>query len=229
MLKKYMFLVAIALALVTGCDKITIPGPGGDSNSSDIFVSGGINVANGYKTSNAIVWVELREGGSEGALITNAVIIVNEDTLLYSSYAGTYMDVIDYSASMNYDIEIRTDRGDFTISVEAPPVEELSITSPVNESQLPIGNDVEVTWDIQGESEDSLSVSYGYGDDDDQDVSLPASARRYVIPAEHVNREGVLNIWVSTYRVLSLSDFAPESMFFFSLSDNIFVNMVPSR
>ncbi len=229
MLKKYMFLVAIVLALVTGCDKINLPGSGDDGSDSGVFVRGGVNVMDNYKTSTAIAWVELRDGSENDSLITDAVVILNGDTLGYNSYSGGYMDVIGYSPSTLYDLEVKSDRGDFSVSISTPATERLDITSPMDEAQLPLGNDVEVTWDVQGETGDSLSLSYGYNDGYYEEISLPDSARLYVITADNLNHEGTVNVWVQTYSVNSLDGFAAGSAFFFSFSDNISVTMVPSK
>ncbi len=230
MLKKFMVLGAlVALFVLSGCNKVTSPDGNGDNNG-DVFVAGGITVVD-QENMQAMVWLSITEGTINGAPITNAVVIMNNDTLEYNAFAQSYFTNINYVPSSTYNFTIETELGNVSGSIQAPAVTSLAIVSPDDGITVNAGENLNVVWAIEGENSDSILLSYGYQEDaQDSSVSLSGDTRQFSIAGSNFYKNGSFDIWVSIYKNASLSGGASGSIITFSMVDNVTIDVyAPTR
>lgn len=191
-------LMIASILLAVGCKKSTTGTGGGGGGGS---ATGNLRVAGFVYDGGTYVVVQ----DSAGNPISNAVVVVNNDTIPYFSFIGAYFDstlVFEKGATYTLSIDAGS-QGSVQASVTGPNIDSLHITSPTDGENVPLNEDLGVNWQYFGGNNDKyVSVGLFYGSEDTarySEYDLDGSTTSHTIPGSYLNQDGTWSVIVEAY------------------------------
>ena len=129
----------------------------------------------------------------------------------YFAFMQAYFDsTVKFQNGATYTIDVDAGTyGSAHATLTAPTIDSVRITSPQEGTQVPVGQDLPVTWQYFGGSNNgyaALNFAYDNGDTAYDVWDMSGSTTNHTVPGSWLNMEGLADVTVYAYRYVTFPD-----------------------
>ncbi len=207
-MKKAWTLLMVGVIALAGCKKSsTGPGEGGEGGGGEGQASGVFALSGMISDFGTVIYVQ----DSLGQPITNATVEINNTLIPYFALMQAYFDsTVKFQNGATYTIDVDAGTyGSAHATLTAPTIDSVRITSPQEGTQVPVGEDLPVTWQYFGGSNNgyaALNFAYDNGDTAYGVWDMNGSTTNHTVPGSWLNMEGLADVTVYAYRYVTFPD-----------------------
>ncbi len=201
-MKRIVLIALIGIIAISGCKKTTT-GTGGEGGNEGEG-SGRFALSGLISEVGTVIYVQ----DSLGQPISNATVEINNTVIPYFALMQAYFDsTVKFQNGATYTIDVDAGTyGSAHATLTAPAIDSVRITQPQDGDQVPTGQDLAVSWQYFGGSNDgyaALQFAYDNGDTAYDALDLSGSTTNYTIPGSWLNMDGTADVTVYAYRYVT--------------------------